>query len=517
MPPLPFNPFPGVKVIPLGGGNFAYDDTEIDYAAVEELQKQMGLLDAAPLYGSDSLDYGTNTYIAAVVVQGNTVHLTLSNALPDTAYDVYFTPTLNSGFFWRLHFRGATNQVEFQVAQPPTSCGFFRVAVATDSDEDGITDGYEVSVTKTDPYNPDSDANGIWDGYEDFDGDGALNFEEFNLRTDPDNADSNLSGVSDGKLGGSGFLTDGIDNNKDGVVDESAEGNIAPGPNLFAGELKIVGKLRGDNQAGIPSAQLLLPFVVCLTDTNGNPVANGTPVAFSAFSPSSTDISYLLSETTAYTGSNGFAGQAQTYLTLAAQTGRYRVLAVGNGITNEFSAETVTPVTNYMANARYEPAADGEVVAGICHMRFVASGADTNVSHVVGAKLASESNPTGIVTALYETFPGSGVYVGSCKTEALQALGSQFALNSVSAELDAYAGPDADTEYASADNAEESGSNFSDSDQSDSQFANWGCTSRGKARAPLTSNYYPSPKPSCKRRASRPSPAPSWEYPYFGS
>lgn len=141
-------------------------------------------------------------------------------------------------------------------------------------------------MTKTDPANPDSDENGVWDGYEDSDGDGALNLEEFSLKTNPFSADSNGSGVSDGPFGGDYFLTDGVDNNANGQVDEAAEGLIAPGPNLFAGELKLPGKLRGDNQVGVPNQALLIPFVVYLTNPDGTPVANGNAVNFSALSPS---------------------------------------------------------------------------------------------------------------------------------------------------------------------------------------------------------------------------------------
>lgn len=83
----------------------------------------------------------------------------------------------------------------------------------TDSDEDGIPDGYEISLG-TDPYNEDTDGDGFSDGYEltflytdplvydedgDFDGDGLSNLEELNLGTNPYLVDSDFDGVLDGE------------------------------------------------------------------------------------------------------------------------------------------------------------------------------------------------------------------------------------------------------------------------------------------------------------------------------
>jgi len=83
----------------------------------------------------------------------------------------------------------------------------------TDSDEDGIPDGYEVSLG-TDPYNEDTDGDGFSDGYEltflytdplvydadaDFDSDGLSNLEELNLGTNPHLVDSDFDGIPDGE------------------------------------------------------------------------------------------------------------------------------------------------------------------------------------------------------------------------------------------------------------------------------------------------------------------------------
>lgn len=77
-----------------------------------------------------------------------------------------------------------------------------------DSDDDGITDGDEVNVHRTDPLNFDTDGDNFYDGGElvrgtdpnnpDSDGDGLLDGdEEYIHLTDPNNPDSDGDGVND--------------------------------------------------------------------------------------------------------------------------------------------------------------------------------------------------------------------------------------------------------------------------------------------------------------------------------
>lgn len=81
----------------------------------------------------------------------------------------------------------------------------------TDSDGDGIPDGYEISIG-TDPNNADTDGDGFSDGYElnvlytdplvfnedtDFDGDGLTNLQEMEIGTNPYLADSDFDGIPD--------------------------------------------------------------------------------------------------------------------------------------------------------------------------------------------------------------------------------------------------------------------------------------------------------------------------------
>jgi hypothetical protein len=75
-----------------------------------------------------------------------------------------------------------------------------------DTDDDNLTDKYEVSNTLTNPVVPDSDSNrtsvdeannGIIDGVEDFDSDNLTSAKEFEIGTNPFSADTDGDGLSD--------------------------------------------------------------------------------------------------------------------------------------------------------------------------------------------------------------------------------------------------------------------------------------------------------------------------------
>jgi hypothetical protein len=96
---------------------------------------------------------------------------------------------------------------------PNTAC-FLILGTPLDSDGDGLTDAYELLVSKTDPHNYSTDGTGMSDGWEilyfghigvdpnaDPDGDGLSNYQEFLMRSEHYNPlvwDSNTNGVSDG-------------------------------------------------------------------------------------------------------------------------------------------------------------------------------------------------------------------------------------------------------------------------------------------------------------------------------
>jgi hypothetical protein len=344
---------------------------------------------------------------------------------------------------------------------------FYRVGLTLDSDGDGLPDAYELLVSNTATNLSDTNANGVPDGEEDFDGDGVLNVGEYSLMTFPYLADSDGDGVSDGP---------------------NATNSIAAGPDLFF-DVLVRGKIRGDNQVGETNRLLQIPFVVYLTDTNGAPVANGSNVTFTASYPSGADATSLLSNTSDGTGNNGFAGQAQTSLTFGTQTGTYKVVADCGNTNFEFQAETVTALSVEFTDKTYQPSTlqTDEVIGAVAHIRATASGVSTGFPHVIGVKLTSDENSSGIVVALSESSPGSGVFVGSVETESLLPSGSS-SLSLPSPNPNPVGGNSHDDgvgEDASADNAIESGSNYNDSDHFDDEMGSTPFQSRGKARAGL--------------------------------
>jgi hypothetical protein len=81
-------------------------------------------------------------------------------------------------------------------------------ALGGDSDGDGLSDAYELSVPGLDPYNWDTDGDGLSDKFEiqtlgtdptkkDTDGDGLDDYTEYMLKTDPLNPDSDYDGLTD--------------------------------------------------------------------------------------------------------------------------------------------------------------------------------------------------------------------------------------------------------------------------------------------------------------------------------
>jgi hypothetical protein len=72
------------------------------------------------------------------------------------------------------------------------------IAVAVDTDRDGLTNTFERWHSLTDPRRVDSDRDGLWDGRENPDRDGLTNRAEQNLGTKPRVADTDRDGWTDG-------------------------------------------------------------------------------------------------------------------------------------------------------------------------------------------------------------------------------------------------------------------------------------------------------------------------------
>ena len=115
----------------------------------------------------------SNLWITNVVATpgSNTMNLTFtiaggSNGVP---YDVFANSNLatasNTNYPWAWIGRGYHCSTYQLTNLPPTSA-FLVLGHPTDSDLDGLTDAYELLVSKTNPANPDTDGDGMIDGWE---------------------------------------------------------------------------------------------------------------------------------------------------------------------------------------------------------------------------------------------------------------------------------------------------------------------------------------------------------------
>lgn len=83
---------------------------------------------------------------------------------------------------------GITDMIEKEIGSDPKN---------SDTDGDGLPDGYEYYTLNTNPCSIDSNNNGIKDGDEDFDNDKLTNIEEYKLGTNPYNIDTDGDGLND--------------------------------------------------------------------------------------------------------------------------------------------------------------------------------------------------------------------------------------------------------------------------------------------------------------------------------
>lgn len=88
-----------------------------------------------------------------------------------------------------------------------------------DTDQDGLSDFAELTITSTSPTMADTDNNGTADGEEDLDNDGLTNLQEVAMGTDPGKADSDVDTLPDGEEVERGTDPTKEDTDADGISD----------------------------------------------------------------------------------------------------------------------------------------------------------------------------------------------------------------------------------------------------------------------------------------------------------
>jgi hypothetical protein len=147
-PPLPFNLFPELPLYWLGDDVFAMDDREVDYQSIALSEPESGdsPLGAAGVCGD--LTFPVVTFGDEFVVT-----MSLTNLDPGIAADVFAKDWLDGEITpWRWIARGTNGQV-ITFTNGTWSQGYYMVGCTNDSDADGLTDAYELLVSKTSPTN----------------------------------------------------------------------------------------------------------------------------------------------------------------------------------------------------------------------------------------------------------------------------------------------------------------------------------------------------------------------------
>jgi hypothetical protein len=148
--------------------------------------------------------YLTNITCTLTTNEGSLVTFDIMGGTNGLLYDLFSTTNLvgtnitNSVWTWLVQ---GPNCNTYTFTNEPESHAFYVLGTPVDSDTDGLTDAYELLVSKTDPNNHDTDGDGMWDGWEvhnglnplvddasdDPDGDALTNLQEYNGGTNSTN------------------------------------------------------------------------------------------------------------------------------------------------------------------------------------------------------------------------------------------------------------------------------------------------------------------------------------------
>lgn len=196
----------------------------------------------------------------------------------------------------------------------------------TDTDDDGLPDGYEVLTSNTDPLEVDTDENGISDADEDFDSDNLSNLGEYQNKTEPFNPDTDDDGFLDGDEI-STYGTDPInpDTDNDGLLDgeESYDGSIYAKYGVYFDPLNPDtngnGVLDGDEIFGQSKQQEVETHDEAITevtvdmDTNGNLDRNLTVESMYNVDAMSSNVYAMIGEPFNFTSSTDFESATITF------------------------------------------------------------------------------------------------------------------------------------------------------------------------------------------------------------
>lgn len=196
----------------------------------------------------------------------------------------------------------------------------------SDTDDDGLPDGYEVITLNTDPLEVDTDENGVTDADEDFDSDNLSNLGEYQNKTKPFNSDTD----DDGFLDGDEIFTYGTDplnpdTDNDGLLDgeESYDGSIYTKYGIYFDPLNPDtngnGILDGDEVFGQSKRQEVETHDEVITevnvdmDTNGNLEKNLAITSMYNIDAMSTNVYAMIGEPFNFTSATDFESATITF------------------------------------------------------------------------------------------------------------------------------------------------------------------------------------------------------------